>query len=67
MAGRIQECDLAGLPLVLHLHGVGADGLRDAARLAARHLRLPDEVQQRSLQRIGHRAQSGFGHMSEDM
>jgi hypothetical protein len=34
-----------------HLHGVGADGLRDATRLARSNLGFPDEVQQRRLRR----------------
>jgi hypothetical protein len=45
VARRVQEGDL----LVAVVDLVGADVLGDAARLARRHLRLPDGVQQRGL------------------
>lgn len=50
VAWGVEEGDLPRLAKVVDVAGVGADGLRDAARLARRHLGLPDEVQQRGLQ-----------------
>ena len=49
MAGRVQEGDLPRLSHVVDVAGIGADGLRDAARLARRHLGLADEVEQGGL------------------
>src|SRR3954468_13218157 len=46
VARRVEEGHLAAVP---HVHLVGADVLRDAARLGADHRRLPDRVQQRRL------------------
>ena len=50
VARGVQKGDLALLPHIVDIAGVGADGLSDAARLPRRHLGLADEVQQGGLQ-----------------
>ena len=53
MPRRVQEGDVLGAALGWDIHSVGADGLRDAARLPERHLGLAHIVQQRRLRIAG--------------